>query len=312
MSDTTQDTLPLDDVMLAMDVVDTLRHRQDLVERELGELDRAASLIEKLRTIYSEQGITVPDHILKEGVDALAESRFVYTPPRAGLNRAVARLYVTRGRWGRVIVTAAVVVALALAAYQLAYRPYVAGQQAEAARQLAEVLPAQMDTLFNTIYVETKEQEAVRQASALLERGKTAAAESNLEGAERAVADLTGLRDRLRAEYRLRIVNREGQETGVWTFPDVNTDATNYYIVVEAVTSDNQTLTLPIENEENGGEIENASIWAVRVPEPLYEAVRADKLDDGIIQNDVLGVKQFGYLDVTYLMPVLDGAITQW
>jgi len=40
--------------------------------------------------------------------------------------------------------------------------------------------------------------------------------------------------------------------------------------------------------------------------------VRADKLDDGIIQNDVLGVKQFGYLDVTYLMPVLDGAITQW
>ena len=33
----------LDDIMIAMDVVDTLRHREDLVRRELSEEDRRRS-----------------------------------------------------------------------------------------------------------------------------------------------------------------------------------------------------------------------------------------------------------------------------
>jgi hypothetical protein len=311
MSEDTRGTLPLDDVMLAMDVVDTLRHRQDLVERELNEDQRAATLIGKLRDIYADQGIEVPDHILKEGVDALAESRFVYTPPRGGLRTVLARLYVSRGRWGAALVAVVVAIGLVLAAYQFAYRPFMASQQAALERHLSEELPAQMDAIYATIYRETKVQEAVRQADALIERGKAAAAEGDLGGAEAAVADLTQVRDTLRLEYRLRIVNREGVDTGVWTFPEVNTEATNFYIVVEAISPDNQTLTLNIENEENG-EVEAVDIWAVRVPESFYNAVRQDKLDDGIIQQNIIGVKQFGYLDVDYVAPVLGGAITHW
>ncbi|MEX1179796.1 MAG: DUF6384 family protein [Cucumibacter sp.] len=311
MSDTTQDTLPLDHVMLAMDVVDTLRHRQDLVERELDEEKRAASLIGKLRGIYAEQGIDVPDHILKEGVDALAESRFAYSPPRRGFGGLLATFYVTRGAWGRPLIAIAVAAALVFGGYQFAYRPFVAAQQAEALRQLAEVLPAQMDGLYDTIYTETKEQEAVRRATAIRERGKVAAAEGDSAGAAKAVADLTGVRDQLRREFRLKIVNRAGEETGVWTFPDVNTEATNFYIVVEAVSPDDEVLTVPIENEESGV-VEAVSKWAVRVSEPVYQAVRQDKLDDGIIQQNIIGVKQFGYLEVDYVVPVLGGAITQW
>src|SRR5690606_24133074 len=91
---------PLDDVMLAMDVVDTLRHQQDLVVRELADDQRETQLLEKLRQIYHQQGIEVSDAILKEGVAALAESRFVYTPPKPGLGVTLARLYVGRRRWG--------------------------------------------------------------------------------------------------------------------------------------------------------------------------------------------------------------------
>ena len=36
---------PLDDVMIAMDVVDTLRHDQRIVERELNEAERRAGLL---------------------------------------------------------------------------------------------------------------------------------------------------------------------------------------------------------------------------------------------------------------------------
>lgn len=311
MSEDNQGTLPLDDVMLAMDVVDTLRHRQDLVERELREDVRAAALIDKLREIYADQGIDVPDHVLKEGVDALAESRFVYTPPRAGFSTALARLYVSRGRWGAALVAIVVAVGLVLAAYQFAYRPFVASQQVALEERLSEELPAQMDAIYATIYRETKVQEAVRQAEEISTQGKSAAAAGELERAEAAVSDLAELRDLLRLEYRLTIVNRSGVRTGVSTSPDDILEATNRYLVVEALSPDNEVLTLPILNEESG-EIEDVDIFAIRVPENVYEAVARDKQDDGIVQQNIVGVKQFGYLDVDYVVPVLGGAITRW
>ena len=45
----------LSEVMLSMDVVDTLRHQMDR-RAELQSEDREAKLIEKLRKIYAEQG----------------------------------------------------------------------------------------------------------------------------------------------------------------------------------------------------------------------------------------------------------------
>src|SRR6218665_1396908 len=99
MSAATAEKSPLSDVMLAMDVVDTLRHNQNLVARELNGEARETQLIEKLRELYHQQGIEVSDAILKEGVAALGESRFVYPPPKPGLGVPLARLYVARKRW---------------------------------------------------------------------------------------------------------------------------------------------------------------------------------------------------------------------
>src|SRR5690606_36118831 len=130
-------------------------------------------------------------------------------------------------------------------------------------------------------------------------------------GAEDAVARLTALRDQLRLEYALRVVNREGVQSAFWTFPEVNTDATNYYIVVEAIDPDGRALSLPILNEENG-QTETVAIWGLRVPEGVYDAVAADKQDDGIIQANLVGRKSDGFLEVQYAMPVLGGAVTQW
>ena len=62
----------LDDVMMAMDVVDTLRHRTRIVDMELNESAREEQLVARLKEIYGAQGIEVPDRILKDGVKALA------------------------------------------------------------------------------------------------------------------------------------------------------------------------------------------------------------------------------------------------
>jgi len=312
MSDTTAGpAAPLDEVMLAMDVVDTLRHRQDLVDRELDADTREKQLIAKLREIYHQQGIEVTDAVLKEGVAALNESRFVYTPPKPSLATGLARLYVSRGRWGRWALGIALVLIVVLGGYFLAFRPWQAAQAESARQELAQGLPAQMDALYQTVFNETKVQQAVTEADALRQRGKAAAGEGDRAGAEAAIQRLTALRDTLRLDYTIKVVNREDQQSGFWTFPKINTEATNYYLVVEALDADGKALSLPVLNEETG-ETETVSIWGIRVPEAVYNSIAADKRDDGIIEHNIVGIKQFGFLDVDYVIPVLGGAVTRW
>src|SRR3712207_8628772 len=57
-SPTDKPSRSLDEVMLAMDVVDTLRHQESLVNRELSEEDRDAQLLQRLRDIYRDRKST--------------------------------------------------------------------------------------------------------------------------------------------------------------------------------------------------------------------------------------------------------------
>lgn len=304
--------LPLDDVMLAMDVVDTLRHREDLVARELSGADREAQLLRRLRDIYHQQGIEVPDQILKEGVAALSESRFVYTPPKPGFGLTLAKFYVSRKAWGPWFAGIALVLALGLGGYFFGYLPYKAAQAEAAQVELTKTLPGEMDSLVGTITAESRVPEAVTEADGLRDRGKTAASAGDRSGAVAAISALQTLLDKLRLDYTIQIVNRNGEKSGFWTFPDINAEATNFYLVVEALdTTTGKPLTLAIKNEENG-KTEDVSVWGLRVPEETYRAVEADKRDDGIIENDVVGQKHAGYLDPDYAMKVLGGAVTRW
>ena len=311
MSAATAEKAPLSDVMLAMDVVDTLRHNQDLVARELNGEAREAQLIDKLRQLYHQQGIEVSDAILREGVAALGESRFAYTPPKPGLGTSLAKLYVGRKRWLPAAFALFLILAISLGGYFLVYQPLRAAQAEQARIELTEQLPAQMDALYQTIFEETKVTQAADDAALIRDHGKTAAAEGNRAAAEQAIADLTGIRDTLRQSYQLRIVSRDGEKSGFWTFPEINNAATNYYIVVEAVDPQGKALDLPILNEEDN-KTETVAKWGLRVPEEVYRSVEADKRDDGIIQRNIAGLKQFGFLEPDYLVQVLGGAVTRW
>jgi hypothetical protein len=252
MSAATAEKAPLSDVMLAMDVVDTLRHNQDLVARELAGEAREQQLIDKLRALYHQQGIEVSDAILKEGVAALGESRFVYEPPKPGPAVSLARLYVARRRWGPAALAIVMMLVIGLGGFFLVYKPYRDAQIEQARVELAETLPAEMDALYRTIFEETKVQQAANDAAQIRDRGKTAAREGDRAAAETAIADLTNIRDTLRQEYQLTIVSRDGVKSGFWTFPEINTEATNYYIVVEAIDPHGDALGLPIRNVESG------------------------------------------------------------
>jgi hypothetical protein len=304
--------------MLAMDVVDTLRHQENLVSRELGEEDRDAQLLQRLREIYRGQGIEVPDRILQEGVQALKEQRFVYTPPGPSFARTVARAWINRGRVGRMLLTLLALLGIGWGAYHFGVvepaRQRAAQEQAQVERnriELAERLPAALEQGHEDVLREAQVPAARERADRILGDGKAAISRGDAEGARQAINDLEVLRAELRREYVLRIVSRPGEPTGVWRVPQRNPAGRNYYLIVEAVTPDGRILSLPVTSEEDGRTV-TASKWGVRVSEDVAMQVQWDKNDDGIVQRNRLGEKRRGQLDVDYLMPALGGAITQW
>ncbi|WP_058553774.1 DUF6384 family protein [Thiohalocapsa sp. ML1] len=292
-------TPPLDDVMLAMDVVDTLRRKERLVQRELDSGEREQALKERLRKIYAAQGIEVSDAVLAEGVRALEEDRFVYKPPPKSFARTLARLYVNRGRWGKWAAGLLAAVAVLAVAWQLLV---VAPRAA---------LPERLQALHAEVTALAVEPAADAKADTLLAAGKRALRDGDTAAADAALADLKTLRAQLELEYSLRIVSRPGERSGVWRIPDVNTGARNYYLIVEAIGPRGEVLTLPITSEETG-KTKRVSTWGVRVDEATFERVAADKRDDGIIQADLVGRKAAGRLTPDYTMRTTGAAITEW
>ncbi|MFM9863463.1 MAG: DUF6384 family protein [Micropepsaceae bacterium] len=299
----------LDELMLAMDVVDTIRHRDLLVERELGQGARDDELRKRLREIYKSQGIEVTDRILDEGIKALKESRFVYTPPAPGLSRTLALMWVRRGTiagW-----TSALLVGVT--ALWGGYQYGVVGPQQRARDatriELTETLPKELAGAHAAVVAEARVEPARTQADGLLRDGQTALGAKDITGTRAAISNLETLRAKLVQTYQLRIV-ADGT-TGFFRIPNINESARNHYIVVEAIAPDGRSLTMPVTNEEDGRSY-NVNAWGLRVPQATFDAVARDKRDNGIIENRILGQKQRGELDPRYTMSVLGGAVTSW
>ncbi|MFZ0457175.1 MAG: DUF6384 family protein [Rhodoplanes sp.] len=300
----------LDDLMLAMDVVDTLRHRERLVERELNEEVREELLIDRLRTLYKSQGIEVPDSIIAEGVKALKENRFVYTPPRPSFRRNLATLWVRRATYGKWL-------AGGLAALLLMFGFYYFGvvrpreQAAEAARvEIAETLPRTLTAAHQAVTAETQVASVRERADAMLAEGQTALDRGNAEAARTAVAELDRLATQLRQEYVLRIAGRPQDQTGFFR-EHAKFKGRAYFVVVDAVDRAGNPVQLPIRNDETN-QTETVSRFAVRVPYETFESVRNDKARNGIVQNMRMAEKRRGVLEPEFQMPVLEGRITRW
>lgn len=307
-----RDKSKLDDVLLAMDVVDTMRHREQLVLSELDAGAREAALLERLKDIYAAQGIDVPERILKEGVKALEEKRFLYEPPKPSLGVSLAKLYITRDRWLAPVTFALVALVALVGAYQVGV---VAPAKANAARaqiELTETLPAELTRLHAEIGAVALEDAAKLQADALIAEGKRAVAAGDAKAARAAVDGLKTLRGDLTAIYQVRVVYGPGEEyTGVFRIPDDVPGARNYYLIVEAVDPAGRLVEVPVTSEEDRRS-DRVSRWGQRVSEDVFNGVAADKGDDQIVQNAVIGQKATGYLSPQYTVETPGGVILEW
>ncbi len=308
----TETTLPipaakpekLDDIMLAMDVVDTLRHEREMVASDMNAVERREDLIARLRGIYDAQGISVPDDVLMDGVMALEEERFAYHPPKKGLMTSLAKAYISRKKWLPLIYTVGFIIGSVLA---VNYVGFVRPAQIEAKQEqtlISEVLPERLEAARKRAAAAASTAALKTRIEDLFAAGQIAIDDKDIAGAKEKTAQLESLSTALTQSYDLRIVSRFNEASGVYLDSKTNADIRNFYLIVEAVTPDGDILKLPIEDEEYKTR-QTVSKFGVRVPKAVFDAVAADKKDDQIIQNDILGAKPRGVLD-----PVLtfDGA----
>jgi hypothetical protein len=301
----------LDDVMLAMDVVDTLRHRARLVESELASDTREVELVARLKDIYAAQGISVSDAIIKDGVRALEEKRFVYEPPKDGFAVRLARFYVARDRWLKPVLAALALAALAAGVYEFGVAAPQRARQEAARVELGATLPAALEAARARALARAAGPAEAARIDAAWRAGSAAIEGRDAEAARAAIADLELLALDLHAELTVRIVSRAGEYSGVFRIPDDAPEARNYYLIVEAVDAAGRPHALEIVSEEDRA-VRRVESWGVRVPEAVFNAVAADKRDDQIIENAVVGAKPKGALAPRYDIAGAGGAILEW
>jgi hypothetical protein len=306
-----QTAAPLDEVMLAMDVVDTLRHADKMVERELSSDERDSQLKSRLRQIYASQGIDVSDRVLNDGVNALREDRFVYDPPGSGFGRWWAMIWIQRDRWGKFALIGLLLLVATGVGYQYLVKLPAERAVVERATELEVGLPQRFEEELQRIKALTRETSTIDEAESLAAQGLVAAEAGDLDASRDKAETLQQLRVALDQEYIIRIVSRPDQPSGVFRIPSANPNARNYYLIVEAVDVDGQPVPISITSEEDGT-TSTVRMWGQRVDDQTFASIRADKSDDGIIQNNVLGVKRRGARNPEYALPVREGAILKW
>lgn len=293
----------LEDVMVAMDVVDTLRHQQGIAERELDNEARRERLLKRLKDMYTAQGIDVPEAVLLEGIAALEEERFSYTPVERSWRTKLAGLWVSRKRWGRPI---GVLAAIAAALWGVYFALEVLPQ-----RQLAESLPNDIRQTLSTIERQSKDPSIVPQAKQLADTALSSLKRDDLASAKAQLSSLQDIRERLSQDFVVRIVSRPNENSAVWRIPPGNSQARNYYLIVEAIDRNNQVVEITVVNEEDN-KTERRKTWGLRVSEETFYKIASDKQDDGIIQRNKVGVKRAGYIKPEFSVPTTGATITEW
>lgn len=153
------------------------------------------------------------------------------------------------------------------------------------------------------------EPEAAKEVAELRDSIEQAIGSNNWQRAGTRLAELQSLTDLLDREHELRIPSRG--RSGVWRHPNNNRRARNYYIIVEAIDSSGKPVKLPIKSEEDG-RVRTVSKFGVRVPTEVYEQIKADKLDNGIIDQRRFGAKRRGSKATEYRFKTMNGMIHRW
>ena len=177
--------------------------------------------------------------------------------------------------------------------------------------QALEQLPDQAITTYQSIQKTTKNPAVLSEARTLATRVGEQIVQNDLKQAQQSYKELAAIEVGLEQQYQVRIVSKPGEYSGIWRVPEVNSNARNYYLIVEAIDKNGNVVPVMVVNEENNKR-QQVKQWGLRVDQSVFQQVMNDKKDDGIIQDNVVGVKSRGVLAPEYKISTSAKVITQW
>ena len=154
-----------------------------------------------------------------------------------------------------------------------------------------------MQQIYTSVKQIAKENTAVQEINRIY--GEAQAHIQSLDTAQlrKDIQELGNLDTVLKQEYDIVIVTRGGVKSGIDRyFTDENGRiASGYYLIVEAVDHTGTIYPMDIKSAEDG-KTERVRMWGEQVSQAVFEEVKQDKKDDGIISDTHIGTKHRGYI----------------
>jgi hypothetical protein len=167
------------------------------------------------------------------------------------------------------------------------------------------VLVREADQLYNTVLAISKEEAAKEKCENLYKEAVQSKSSADVLMLSYAVKQLGELEGALNQEYTIFILGGDRR------IPDDNPNLIRYYLLVEARDPSGNIIPRKVEHEERPGKFVTVRKWGERVGlstvnkevEPdAYARVKRDRLVDGVIDNNVFGIKERGYLNPRIMM----------
>jgi len=191
-------------------------------------------------------------------------------------------------------------------------------QRADANRLAA--LTGEIDRLGQAVKAVAKEDRARSEVEQVLAQATAAKVAENLDQLQRARDALAQLNDQTQLEYTVDVVAKPGQKSAIDRYYNDKDGkrVSGYYVIVEAHDDRGELLTRRIHNNETD-RYENVQHWAERVPKEVYDRLKHDKVEDGILNETAFAIKPRGAVSERILMKDAAGQplerlgqITQW
>lgn len=141
---------------------------------------------------------------------------------------------------------------------------------------------------------------------------KSAADRLDANAADSSLQELNTLRQFAETPLTLNVVDRSGIKSGVER-NYAKSGGKSWYLVVEATDPSGKVLPVMVKNIETG-EKRLVSLFAVRVTQQEYERTKADKQDDGHVDDRLVGEKPANSLTIRYVSRVSStpDMISEW
>ena len=326
-------------MLRVMDVATELRKQRETLEKEFAVDETKAMLRERLLAATSITGERVSETEVDTAITQYFDTLYTYREPPASFNKTLAHLYVRRGQ-----LSVSLVVVLALAGvvgYMLHTSAGMFSHAVRSSRQAVQQATSVND-LKDRLHANTKAQvseletsvremfdqiRAIARDTAIPQEIERWLGELDVAKQQHDVKSLTEIRqrtttllDQLNEAYEVHIVSGPNEKSGIDRyFEDVQGKrVSGYYVIVEVRDPAGQLLTRPIRNVETG-QLERATRWAERVPQEVYDRIKADKKNDGILNETLFAVKQRGHQNEEIKLVGPDkqplsrlGQITKW